>query len=391
MNKKIRIGFVPPPTKDWMGGVNYYKNLFFALNTHASEECEIFVFVPEDADSEVLSLYEDKVSQIVRTSLFKRKSFYWFIHKIISKFLGSNYFFEKLFSKYKLDIVSHSAITNLKTIKCINWISDFQHHHLPHMFSDKEIRGRNNSFLKLIMDSDAIWLSSRDALNDFTNFVPSEYHDKAKVLQFVSQPEESFYQIKDSDKDIILKKYGLPEEFFFLPNQFWKHKNHMFVFEAVKQLKNNGKEICVVCTGKMKDYRHQSYIDEVSSFVKDNNLTNNIKLLGLIDYADVYKLINFSKVVINPSLFEGWSSTVEECKSVGKQMVLSNINIHKEQYPESCFFDVKDLDSLIELLLIDDFNTTYSDHRLDLDQRTKSYSDGFINVVREVLYSGRLN
>lgn len=59
-----------------------------------------------------------------------------------------------------------------------------------------------------------------------------------------------------------------------------------------------------------------------------------MKLQGGVAYADVYALMRFSVRVINPSLFEGWSSAVEECKSVGKRLVLSGIPVHREQAAE---------------------------------------------------------
>lgn len=36
---------------------------------------------------------------------------------------------------------------------------------------------------------------------------------------------------------------------------------------------------------------------------------------------------------INPSLFEGWSTTVEEAKAIGKPVALSGILVHREQNP----------------------------------------------------------
>jgi glycosyltransferase involved in cell wall biosynthesis len=41
---------------------------------------------------------------------------------------------------------------------------------------------------------------------------------------------------------------------------------------------------------------------------------------------------------INPSRFEGWSTSVEEAKSMGKQIVLSDIPVHREQAPSRGFF-----------------------------------------------------
>ena len=40
-----------------------------------------------------------------------------------------------------------------------------------------------------------------------------------------------------------------------------------------------------------------------------------------------------SLALINPSYFEGWSTSVEEAKSLGKRVILSDIPVHREQNP----------------------------------------------------------
>jgi len=49
-------------------------------------------------------------------------------------------------------------------------------------------------------------------------------------------------------------------------------------------------------------------------------------------------LIYNSIALINPSKFEGWSSSVEQAKSMGKKIILSNIAVHKEQDPQRAEF-----------------------------------------------------
>lgn len=49
-------------------------------------------------------------------------------------------------------------------------------------------------------------------------------------------------------------------------------------------------------------------------------------------------LIKYSVAVINPSRSEGWGSTVEQAKSMGKFILLSNLPVHIEQNPSSSFF-----------------------------------------------------
>jgi glycosyltransferase involved in cell wall biosynthesis len=55
--------------------------------------------------------------------------------------------------------------------------------------------------------------------------------------------------------------------------------------------------------------------------------------LGVVPYLDLVVLMKESVAIINPSLFEGWSTTVEEAKSMGKAVILSDIPVHREQAP----------------------------------------------------------
>ena len=50
---------------------------------------------------------------------------------------------------------------------------------------------------------------------------------------------------------------------------------------------------------------------------------------------------------INPSFFEGWSTTVEEAKYRGKPILLSDLKVHREQAPaKGVFFDPNDPEDL---------------------------------------------
>ena len=59
--------------------------------------------------------------------------------------------------------------------------------------------------------------------------------------------------------------------------------------------------------------------------------------------------------IIQPSLFEGWSTVVEDAKAIGQFIVLSSLPIHKEQISTNCLFfepfDVEDLAEKMQALL----------------------------------------
>ena len=68
------------------------------------------------------------------------------------------------------------------------------------------------------------------------------------------------------------------------------------------------------------------------------NLDKQIKYLGILPYDKVINLLYHSEIVINPSFFEGWSTTVEEAKIFNKRILLSDINVHREQNPKRGIF-----------------------------------------------------
>jgi glycosyltransferase involved in cell wall biosynthesis len=377
----IKVGFIGAVSQEWMGGLNYFKNLLYALSVLEYKELEIFVFVGHKTNRDIKEMF-NQYAIVIEDSVFDRKSFKWFCHKIESKIFKTSFVYQRIFKKYDIQILSHTSIPSVSGIKTINWIPDFQHLHLQDMFSEKEIRNRNQNFMDLIKNSEKIVLSSYDALNDFRIFAP-KYINKACVLQFVSQPYPEYFILSEEDEKRLRQKYNLKGEFFYIPNQFWRHKNHMLVFSSVKRLVNEGSEICIVCTGYLHDYRNKNYINEINNFIKYNRLEKYIKLLGLVDYKDVFGLIKFSKAVINPSLFEGWSSTVEECKSVGKNMILSDLNVHKEQYPVATFFEKNNEKSLINVLKNYNKNLTNKEIK-PLEERTEIFAKRYVEIVKEV-------
>jgi glycosyltransferase involved in cell wall biosynthesis len=379
----IKVGFIGMVSKEWMGGLNYYKNLLFALNNLEKKELEIFVFVGKKTDEDIKNMF-GLYAKVIEDNIFDKWSVKWFFSKVEQYFFGSNFIHANLFSKYNIQVLSHTSLVNVKHTKTINWIPDFQHMHLPAMFSLQEIDKRNKKFKKLIKKSDSILLSSYDALNDFTKF-STEPDTRVRVLQFVSQPSEPYFDLNDQDKDFLLEKYKLLNDFFYIPNQFWKHKNHLLVFQAINALKKEGIEIYVVCSGYLDDYRNKNYINEIKSFIDKNDLHENIRLLGLIEYQDVFALIKFSKAVINPSLFEGWSSTVEECKSINKSMILSDLDVHMEQYATAVFFKRNDLDSLKSILKNYSGEKNESNISSTLEIRTKKFAEKYVSICLEMI------
>lgn len=227
------------------------------------------------------------------------------------------------------------------------WIPDFQHHHLPQLFSQQEIDSRNESFKQIAYNATVIILSSRMAQEDFCSLYPQHAHRSA-ILNFVSSIDPAWFQ---ENPKAYQEKYGLPEDFFLLANQFFKHKDHLVVIEALRLLKQKGIQLTVVCTGSNSDFRHPEYFKELLSRIQQLGLDGQVRILGFIPRLDQVQLMRKSLAVIQPSLFEGWSTVVEEARLLGKTILLSDFPVHLEQNPpHASFFERGNAEELAMLM-----------------------------------------
>ena len=344
----IRVGFTIIGGKTgWMGGINYLKNLLFAISQTDDSRIQPLLFVGKKVDQKLLDEFEG-LAIIKQESVFDRCSIQWFIDFILRDIFAINPIINRIIKKNNIDVISHSFVygTDLKCIS-VNWIPDFQHLYLSDMFPELNLQVRNYRLRCMAKYSDAIILSSYNTYNDYVKFAP-KYIEKAGVIHFVSQ--STCFEIKPLS--YLETEYNFEGKFFFLPNQFWAHKNHKLVFEAIKLLKKECPDVLLLCSGLLTDNRNSRHIEVLKRFVQNNSLENNILFLGLIPYNDVKLLLHHSIAIINASLFEGWSSSVEEAKSMGKSMILSNIAVHHEQADNLAdFFDYNDAPSLARILL----------------------------------------
>lgn len=389
MNCRIKVGFLNYFSSDWMGGINYYKNLFMAMEKVEGPKIHPYIFKPQDPMAESLLDYSSLSTSKGKKDLKYRLVKLW--HALLNKPFDKNVYLNK---DLDVDVISHvqTGVSQSPKIPTISWISDFQHIHLPELFSEEELKYRNEIFASMAKYSQIVLFSSENALNDFKNFAP-EYVSKGRVLHFVAIPDDSIYEKTDEIKAQVIEKYDLPSRYFYVPNQFWIHKNHKVVFEAVSILKKQGIDINIVFTGNTNDYRNPNHFNDLMNFAKENNMEKNVKVLGLVDLIEVYYLMRNCVSIINPSFFEGWSSTVEEAKSLGKNIILSSLNVHKEQNPpQGVYFDPKNPQELAEILKKKWESGTFGpDYELEkqarekLEGRIEEFGKEYQKIIMEVL------
>jgi len=194
-----------------------------------------------------------------------------------------------------------------------------------------------------------VLVSSKDAYTDLMRWFPVD-EGKVSVFQYPFIADSAWYE---GDPRSVVKKFGLPEKYLMFPGQFWVHKNHETLFEAMRILvhEKGMKDVVLVCSGRQHDHRFPEHFARIKKFLETNRLGQNIRLLGLIDRQDQIQLMRSCAAIVQPSLFEGWCLMIEEARSLGKKIFLSDLAVHREQNPShAIYFDPNDPQKLADLL-----------------------------------------
>ncbi len=356
----------------WIGGIYYRKNVIHMLLTNKAimQKYKIIVLT-NNQYKDIFSCFENVIdvmtcndnTGILNAILLAVRC--CMLHRVKYVFPLRPFSFLKLFG-----------------ITPISWIADFQHCHYPAFFERKEIDTRNFNFSQIAKANTPLVLSSNDALKDFRTFF-SRDRGNVFVVHFTSYIEDELLKLKSFNQENILKSYGLTTgNYAVICNQFWKHKNHIVVLEAIKILKKKMPQVKLqfVFTGEPSDRRNPEYMEEVYLLLNDAAVKDSVKVLGFIDRMSQLCIMKNAAFLIQPSLFEGWSTVVEDAKVLNMRMILSDIAVHIEQKNENSILfqknDPEDLAESINKLLATDYNS-FPAEATDMSEQ---YSRVFENI-----------
>jgi len=372
MGKRIRIGLVDT-WESWLGGKYYLQNLIISLNTLDDNKKPLINLYCLDEKTfqnyQINTKYPYLEKTIVNIGLLYRVRL-----KLYSIFSKNAMWHVDRFPLNPNDEMLFPMCIGSKKNKMLSWIPDFQEKHLPQFFLPSDIEFRELMVRSTCQRGIPIVFSSYDSQNDFKKYYKEFENHPTYVVHFaVNQPD--FSNVKRED---VLQKYGINKPYLICPNQFWQHKNHLFLFKAFKKSMEEGLGLQLVCTGKMEDDRCPEYMVEVKSFLDNNHLEHDILTLGVIDKQELLCLMKHAYAAIQPSLFEGWNTTVEDCKAMGKFIFLSDLAVHREQINKNvCFFNPRDEADLVHKLL----TISPQEEYFDYSSHIRQFGEDFYHII----------
>ncbi|SEH30154.1 glycosyltransferase [Magnetospirillum fulvum] len=227
------------------------------------------------------------------------------------------------------------------------WVPDWQCKHLPELFDPVERARRDLHYGLLAQHAPFLVLSSSMAVADSRRLYPKTLVPHAQ-LSFPAWFDTEEVAAACAALPEVKARYDLPERFFLVANQWWRHKNHELVIAALAKLDG---DFAVVCTGATIDHRWPDYPKALLESDAVKALGRRLRVLGSVDRSDQLAMMLGAVAIIQPSRFEGWSTIVEEARTLNRPLLLSRMPVHEEQNPPGCrFFDCDNASQLAEAM-----------------------------------------
>lgn len=141
--------------------------------------------------------------------------------------------------------------------------------------------------------------------------------DKLQAMPFAPNP--ALAETHSLDTSSVLKKHGLEPGYFFYPAQFWPHKNHVRILQALALLRERGKNYRMVFAGG-----DQGGLAHVKDEIKHLGLSEQVRSLGFVPGEDMRGLFSGSHAVVMPSYFGPTNIPPLEAWTFDKPLIYSS-------------------------------------------------------------------
>jgi glycosyltransferase involved in cell wall biosynthesis len=218
----------------------------------------------------------------------------------------------------------------LNNVKKIVTIHDLIFLHYPKLYSYADRKIHTFKFKYASKKSNLIIAISEKTKSDIVNYFGVD----PKKIKVIYQGCGSIFKntFSDNEKELVRKKYNLPEKFLLNVGTLEERKNALNI---VKATKNNRYPLILI--GKKTDYYKQ-----IDKCIADNNMTN-IHCLSNISQQDLAIIYQLATIFIYPSVIEGFGIPIIEALFSKTPVITNKEGVFPEAGgPNSSYVDVND-------------------------------------------------
>lgn len=197
------------------------------------------------------------------------------------------------------------------------------------------------------------------------------------------------YILDRSLPDDAIQRYGLPTKFLFYPAQFWAHKNHLRLLEAVSRLVDKCNDIALVCSGG-KRHAFQMVEDKANAL----GIRDRVHFIGYVPNNELRSIYLHARALVMPTFFGPTNIPPLEAMVVGCPVLISRLYGMPEQSgdaalyfdPESveemasCIHQIWSNDTLAEELSQKGLKRSLEQTQAAFNQRLRQILEGVLNA-----------
>jgi glycosyltransferase involved in cell wall biosynthesis len=369
-----------------VGGYSFLKMLQDELSNKSDIEFVLIIDRPQRVDVSALK-YLPLYTSIVDYIFFR-------IKRVICRIMKISYNQErklrKKFTKEKIDIVWITGPFEMDVpVPYIFTVWDIGHRVIPcfpEVSSNGQWESRERVYRKMLFKATYIITGNETGKKEILENYPMN-PQKIKMVPF---PNPMNY-MTESSSDYKLS-IPIKEPYIFYPAQFWPHKNHVTLIDAVKYMHDNDCNIHCYFSGS--DQGNMSYIKEK---IRKYDLEKYIHVLGFIDTESLICLYKNALALTFVSLLGPNNLPPLEAISLGCPVIISNIPGHIEQMEDAAILvDATDhiqiANAVIKLLSDNYFRSELIEKgkKLAEKQRQYSYLDEIVSILSDFKKMRRL-
>lgn len=348
MGNKLRIAVVFDGDLLVGGGYQQQLSTLLKLKEMGNYEFFIVVFIEENKrkierfNFKCILIRENILNKVYRYIL-RQKLFYRFVKKFRLKTK-----FEKILLENNIDLVyflSPSSLSlDLVFLDYIITVWDLCHRDFPEFPEVKawrEFELREELYTKSLKKAVAILVDSQLSKE---NIVRRYGIDDNRIYVAPFSPSINAFVNNQID---IRSKYGIEGEYIYYPAQFWAHKNHVYIIDALEILKSKGIKLTAVFSGSDK-----GNLEYVLNYARKKGVDNLLKYIGFAPNEEIYSLYKNALALVMPTYFGPTNIPPLEAFAIGTPVTYSDLEGLRDQVGEAALLcDLKNPETLANHLI----------------------------------------
>ena len=300
----------------------------------------------------------DKTKKILENKLGKKILLYNknnFLNKLnnrlkrVFSFLPIDYPFQRFLLKKKVDLVyfldSSSLATTVKKTKFIYSILDIDHRNQKKLKEFKKIfKKRDDEYLFSSKNASKIIIGANKLKKEILDAYKIDYR---KIVEIKFPPiltSIDSYQNESIREEILnINKVG---NYLLYPAQFWEHKNHIYIVDAVDFLKKERElDFKIIFTGHDK-----GNLLNIKSIIKNKNLEESFVIFDYVKDEELIYLYKNCSCIIIPTLVAPHTFPLYEAFYFKKPVIYNKFILDEQLLHRVIKLDVNEIENFKEAI-----------------------------------------